>query len=206
MRRSRRRERRNENQICREQRRASFLAPGGLDRKTDSRSQALRAVISRYERFKPARGWRGGTLALAETTSAAAPEFCTWQQARSPAEGWAGQFTPQQGALIANEHCAVPPARPAWSATTSASKAIIPVFTEIKLISSTAPFNGLGITPESARRGRVSRCGPHSASQNASPRPTLGNRCNAPGMRGACARPARARNPHCWPIPDARIG
>ena len=34
-------ERRNENQICREQRRASFTAPGGLPRKTDIRSNLV---------------------------------------------------------------------------------------------------------------------------------------------------------------------
>src|SRR5689334_1199820 len=52
--------RRNKNQICREQRRASLAAPGGLDRRTDARSKALSTGITAYNRIERVRGWRGG--------------------------------------------------------------------------------------------------------------------------------------------------
>src|ERR1700739_391438 len=109
----------------------------------DACAKALSAGIITNERYKLASGSRGGTLGLAETASAAAPEFCTWQQARSPAEDGTGQFAPQQGALITTPACATPQPKPAWSATKSASIANIPRFTRIKLASSTARCNEL---------------------------------------------------------------
>ena len=119
------------------------MAPGGLDSKTDACSKAFNAGITTCAWIKLPSGCRAGTPGLAETASAGAPEFRIWQQTRSPAEQGTGHFTPQQGALIATSACAIPQAKPAWSATRSASNAIIPVFTEITLISSTAPCNGL---------------------------------------------------------------
>ncbi len=141
-----RRKWRNENQICREQSRASFLAPGGLDSKTGACSKALSAGMSAYKRIEGVTGWRGGRLALAERASAAAPEFCAWQQARSPADEGTGQFAPQQGALIDTAPCAIPQAKPACNATRSASNANIPFFTGAKLISSTVRCNGLDLS------------------------------------------------------------
>jgi hypothetical protein len=65
-------------------------------------------------------------VGFAETASAAEHEFCTWQHARSPGEKGTGQFGPQQGALIAAPAGATPRPKPACSASTNASKAIIP--------------------------------------------------------------------------------
>ncbi len=72
---------------------------------------------------------------MAERASAAALESCIWQHDRSPAAEGTGQFEPQQGALIAASACAIPQVTPtACSASTSASNARIPFFTEIKLV------------------------------------------------------------------------
>src|SRR5260370_7212882 len=85
---------RNENQICREQSRASFLAPGGLDSKTGACSKALSAGMSAYKRIEGVTGWRGGRLALAERASPASPELSPLPQARSPADARTGHYQP----------------------------------------------------------------------------------------------------------------
>jgi hypothetical protein len=135
--------RRHENQICREQSRARLVAPGGLFWETDARSKLLSVGITTAKWIEPARGCKEGMIGLPGTTSATAPESCTWQHARSPAEEGTGQFAPQQGALIAVAACAIPHPKPTCSASASANRAMIAFLTKSKLILSATRRNGL---------------------------------------------------------------
>jgi len=115
------------NQICREQRRARCADPHRLSGNADFPWMLVaKEMATTIGRIKLAKDSREGRVGFAETASAAEPEFCTWQQARSPAEKGTGQFGPQQGALIATSACATALPKPACSASTNASKAMIP--------------------------------------------------------------------------------
>jgi hypothetical protein len=119
------------------------VAPGGLFWKTDVRSKALSVGITLAKRIEPARGCKEGTIGLPQATSAAAPESCIWQHARSPAVEGTGQFAPQQGALIAAAAWAIPQPKPTCSASTSANSATIAFLTKSNLILSATRRNGL---------------------------------------------------------------
>jgi hypothetical protein len=108
----------------------------------DTRSEPLNAGITTADWIEPASACREGMLGLPETTSAAAPESCTWQHARSLAEEGTGQLAPQQGALIATAACAVPQPKPPCRASTSANSAMIAFLTKSKLILSALRRNG----------------------------------------------------------------
>jgi hypothetical protein len=171
-----------------------LTAPGGLDWKTDASSKTLSAGITAYKRIERVTGWREGRLALAERASAAAPEFCAWQQARSPADEGTGQFVPQQGALIATAPCAIPQAKPACNATRSASNANIPFFTGTKLISSTARCKRARLQPSLAKLGISASCTLPARCSNESDRPvgTCSKRQQKAASRWSESLPFRA--------------
>src|SRR5579863_8605438 len=93
--------RKNENQICREQRRASFADSRGLSGNANFCLTRLAKEMATPRRIEPAKHSREGRPGFAEIASAEEPEVCTWQQAPPPAGKGTGQFGPQQGALIA---------------------------------------------------------------------------------------------------------
>jgi len=129
--------------------------------KIGARSKPLGLGIATAKRIEPASGCKEGTIGLPEATSAAAPESCTWQHARSPAEG-TGQFAPQQGALIAAAAWAIPQPKPTCSASTNANSAMIAFLTKSNLILSATRRNGLVLDAQFSKpriRRRLAKCG-----------------------------------------------
>ncbi len=129
------------------------MAPGGLSWITDDRSMPVSAGIATNGWIEPASAWKEGRLGLAETACTVAPS--AWQHVELLAAEETGQFAPQQGHAITAAACAAPQPKPACSPTTSASKAINPFFTKLKLTPCAARCNALSKharPPSGARR------------------------------------------------------